>query len=108
MAIIEITISKNDGPPIEQQKFEIDRELALELLDRIKTMVANSPGRHRMTNRTGQDGATVVEIELNHRPPPPVISPTFEELYGPVGGLSQKSDNYQNERNRNYAQSTRT
>jgi hypothetical protein len=90
MASMEITVtSKNGGPPIVHQKFEIDRELAQEFIDKLEAMVADLPGKHQTTKTVGQEGLTVVEIELNKPSPPPVVSPTFEELYSQRAAAGQ-------------------
>ena len=95
MATLEITVtSKNGGPPIVQQKFEITEALAQEFITKMEAMVAGLPGTHRKTTKTIRpDGATVVEITLNKQSPPPIVrSPTFKELYNHTRRIKHAQD----------------
>ncbi len=81
MATVEITISnKTKGKLLVCEKFEISRELAQELMTKMEAMVADLPGHHHASRTIRADGATVVEIQLNHSAPL-TISPTYEELF---------------------------
>ena len=81
MATVEITISnKSEGRLVTCEKFEISRELAQELIVKMEAMVADLPGQHHTTRTFRTDGATVVEIQLNHSAPP-TTNPTYEELF---------------------------
>ncbi len=81
MATVEITISnKVKGKRLVCEKFEISRELAQELITKLEAMVASLPVDHQITRTIRADGATVVEIQLNHTAPP-TIRPTYEELF---------------------------
>jgi hypothetical protein len=84
MATVEITISnKTKGSLVTREKFQITRALAYEFIEKMEAMVADLPGRHRTRKRAAGNGGLVVEIELNADQdiPPPVISPTFRELF---------------------------
>lgn len=88
MARLEITITGRQGQRLLfQETFEVDPTLAQQFIDKLAAMVADLPGYHRAT-RT-RNGVTVFELDL--RRPPPVVSPTFQELYR-LSSRKEKTD----------------
>jgi len=86
MAKLEITITnKSSGMLIAHEEFEITSELAQEFIAKMETMVAHLPGHYQSRRLVNANGGTVVEIELN-RQLPPVVRPTFQELFNQSGG----------------------
>lgn len=81
MALLEITlIGKAGGLPLLHERFELSPDLALELMARLETMLADLPGRHQVIRSRAGGEVTIFEVTLNHRPP--ISSPTFQELFG--------------------------
>jgi hypothetical protein len=81
MALLEITLTgQHGGPPLLHERFELAPDLALELMARLETMLADLPGRHQVIRARAGGDVTIFEVTLNHRPP--VASPTFQELFG--------------------------
>jgi hypothetical protein len=81
-ANIEITVAgRSGGPPLLHERFAINRDLALEFVEKMAALVKTLPGQHRLTQATNEAGRTVVEITLNNRSPPPPVHPSFADLF---------------------------
>lgn len=80
VATLEITIRRQTGGEVvTHQKFELSPALARELIAKMEAMLADLPGRTRVSRTVQPDGTTLIEFDLH--PPPPVTRPTFAELY---------------------------
>jgi hypothetical protein len=81
-ANIEITVTgRSGGPPFLHERFAINRDLALEFVQKMSAMVKTLPGQHQLTQVADEAGKTVVEITLNKRLPPPPVHPSFADLF---------------------------
>jgi hypothetical protein len=90
MAKLEITIkNKSNGIVVAQEEFEISTETAQVFIAKMETLVADLPGHHQIRRLVNAEGGTVVEIEYN-RQLPPVVRPTFQELFNQSGGNDVK------------------
>jgi len=78
MARLEVTVSNSTGVVVHE-RFEITPDLAYAFLAKMETMVAGLPARARIRRLKTPAGATVVDIELNNRPPVP--TPTFQDRF---------------------------
>ena len=86
MAKLEITITnKSSGMLMAHEEFEITSELAQVFIAKMETVMAALPGHHQTRRLVNAEGGTVVEIEFN-RQLPPVVRPTFQELFNQSGG----------------------
>ena len=90
MAKLKITITnKSSGMLIAHEEFEITSALAQVFIAKMETLVADLPGHHQSRRLVNAEGGTVVEIEFN-RQLPPVVRPTFQELFNQSGGNDVK------------------
>ncbi len=82
MAKLDVKITRPDGETLVDQQFEITPKLAEEFIEKMKDMVAGLPvgRRRRISESTRPDGTRIIEIDIE-KGPPPVISPTFQELF---------------------------
>ena len=83
MATLEITVSnKTTGGIKLYESFEMDDDTARLFMEQLEKMLAGFEKPIRVVKTITAGGVTTIDIMAQPYPaPPPIVSPTFEEMY---------------------------
>ncbi len=84
MASLTLTITNQNGELVAHEKFDIEPELAGELIARLEQLAAEFGRPVQVTQLRAPDGTRLVDLTIP--PAETVTKPTFEELYRSENG----------------------